>query len=653
MPGKRKLVQYDDDYEGNDDNDAGYRDATAIQNPVVGSQMKRRRTSLLLDNTAALSDELLIRIFSFLDEKTLLTLSPVSHRFNRVTSDSQLWRPHYYLRFILPRAHRIPGFRAGSTRSSSKLHYSTGKSIWADGGWGRRGGFVGTSTEPSAGHQEESIDWKKQYRLRHNWARGHCAVDEVPVRHAEHNALVPVTDWQTLVKVVDGLAVTVDAASGLRAWHLKTRRLVAQTALSRQKDLSCQPTCLAVDDVLLTSLRVLDIAVGFEDGSFEIWRLDVKRAKISLCYRHVKSYYGELLAITYAHPYLLTASRLGFISLFSFSITDVAAAAATANSSTTTATQLDLDAETISDSRQEPDPSPSNEPCDDKKQEKRKGVSIGSIALTRPRLLTCLKSHSTRPPLALSIRRTTASVIASIAYTFDAIGGWSIGIQDFDIKSSGTRKSDVVTSRVAYTLPTRTRRSATSSTFSSSYFSSSSSPSPPFNRTRPSPRPPSRPLEKDHEHEHDHDHDLDPSHEDGPIRLCYSHPYLLATLPDNTLILHLCTSTTSSLSISPGIRLWGHTSGISDAEITPRGKAVSVSTHGHEIRVWELEGRVGGSSVELRPRSSTSEPPAPPWESTSADPEDRKNWVGFDDEMVVVLKGGRDGRESLMVYDFT
>jgi hypothetical protein len=88
------------------------------------------------------------------------------------------------------------------------------------------------------------------------------------------------------------------------------------------------------------------------------------------------------------------------------------------------------------------------------------------------------------------------------------------------------------------------------------------------------------------------------------------------------------------------------------------------------MRVWELEGRVGGSSIEVRPRQpandadyedgdilgggndnspSKAQTPrldVPEWE-------DRRNWVGFDDEMVIVLKEARDGRESLMVYDFT
>jgi hypothetical protein len=166
----------------------------------------------------------------------------------------------------------------------------------------------------------------------------------------------------------------------------------------------------------------------------------------------------------------------------------------------------------------------------------------------------------------------------------------------------------------------------------------------------------------------------DADDDDGPTRLSYSHPYLLATLPDNTLALHICTTTSDTLHISDAVRLWGHTSGISDAEITPRGKAVSVSTRGEELRVWELEGRSAagrarGGSVEIRPRQQYSQPRTPsnidrvhieervPEEDegngAQAGTDDKKDWVGFDDEMVIVLKSTPTGKESLVIYDFT
>ena len=82
-----------------------------------------------------------------------------------------------------------------------------------------------------------------------------------------------------------------------------------------------------------------------------------------------------------------------------------------------------------------------------------------------------------------------------------------------------------------------------------------------------------------------------------------------------------------------------------------------MSCRGEEIRVWELEGRSEGKSIEVKPTAK----PATDDVSGSTSVEDgtlvqwdeRRNWVGFDDEMVIVLKESKGGRESLMVYDFT
>jgi hypothetical protein len=168
-----------------------------------------------------------------------------------------------------------------------------------------------------------------------------------------------------------------------------------------------------------------------------------------------------------------------------------------------------------------------------------------------------------------------------------------------------------------------------------------------------------------------------------PTSLSYTHPYLLVSHPDNTLTLYLVTSTTDSLSISAGSRLWGHTSSVSGAHVGGRGKAVSISRRGDELRVWELEGgfasaaakrrlTAGDLSVQVRPeKRSTAETSqagldlvsngSPGRTPVSGDTSEdasceltlTRGWIGFDEENVVVLKEQSQGRQALVVYDFT
>ncbi|EGX88590.1 F-box domain containing protein [Cordyceps militaris CM01] len=547
------------------------------------------------DLFARLSDEIFIRILSYMNPRALLDISLVSKRFHAVASDSQLWRPHYYHRFVQPRVQLIPGFK---TREASDAKRSAPRSDAAT--WRKP---ASTKRWNAAREQVvDFVDWKKQYRLRHNWAGGRCAVEQVEVRALDDKmAAVAPPEWQTLVKVVEGIAVTADAVSGLRAWDLRTRQTIAQASLKAELSTRLRPTCLAVDDARLGRGQV-DVAVGFEDGTSGVWRLDAHRNTMRLLFRQEKGFLGSLLSIAYGYPYLLTATKLGFIALYTFN---------------------NLTTENISEAGDDTD----NEAAPEAATQSPDDADDEHVTLPPPYLLTSLKSHNTEGPLSLSLRKNASSVVASIAYTFNTVGGWSIGIQDLDIRPSGA-----VTSRVATSLPTR---------LGSSCPSPSSSPLQPISYLFDT-----------------------ADDETGPVKLRYSHPYLLATLPDNTLVLHLCTATPTSLTISSGVRLWGHTSGISDAEITPRGKAVSVSTRGDEIRLWDLEGRCNARSVAVRPRrregndtgSSTDQSPAgsAPRTPTRMNMDDeRRNWVGFDDEVVLVLKEAINGRDSLTLYDFT
>lgn len=541
------------------------------------------------DHISALSDELLIRILSYLPLSNLLGLSPVSHRFYRLSSDSQLWRQLYYLHFVLPRAMRIPGFRpsAGlrdSPASSRMVMRHSGADL-------RRHRARGV----------ETVDWKRQYKLRHNWSRGKCAVEELDVG-GEPITLRPARK-QTLAKIVDGIAVTADATAGLRAWDLKTKKMVAHIGLR-----GVVPTCMALDEQDGGEGR-LEIALGFLDGSFGVWGLDTAGSNFTERYCHPASTNGKLVSVAYAFPYLMTATDNVLVSLYAFN-TEALGEGDGSRESTASGVALNRSLHGSTGQMGE-----------------RSGKSSGAKftaekpTMAAPYLMTSLKSHSSKAPLALSVRKMATSTTAAIAYTLPTREGWTIGIQELHISGAQARlktQPEVSQSRLAYAPPTVTGRSPGTPTGSVSSDSDDSS----------------------------------EEEEYGPMSLCYTHPYLLATLPDNTLILYLCTTDVTSLSLSRGIRLWGHTSGIGDAEITSRGKAVSVSCRGDELRVWELEGRSGGRSVEIR--ASSGEGGARDMRGLGETVwDDKRSWVGFDDEMVIVLKEAKSGRESLMVYDFS
>ncbi|KAL7948046.1 hypothetical protein V8C42DRAFT_316508 [Trichoderma barbatum] len=594
------------------------------------------------DVTRDVSDELLLRIFSYVDEKTLLAAAPVSRQFYRVASDPQLWRSHYYHRFILPRANRIPGLKVknpayaaspgqdqvqgqdqGQSQAQSRTQAPAGTntdqgSSSSSSSSSNPGPMPPTAVEDEpaepakpfkpvdpadkSSHPTDLVDWKQQYRLRHNWARGLCEVRQVQV--SADFSLAPILERRTLVKVVNGLAVTVDLQAGLRAWDLRTQLSIAQTTTETHDGVHLVPTALALDGQKLEA-GTLDIMLGFNDGTFGIWRLTINEGRLAVLYRQDKSYVGRLTSVAYSYPYALTAAELGFISLYTFE---------------TPAPEPELTS-AAGRSRHDGD---TGYLGDEELSTLQVGSQVDKSAeLSNPFVLSSLKSDYSRQPLVLSLRKLKSSAVASIAYSFDTVGGWAIGIQNFDIRPSGSSKPDVITSRVAYTLPAETGALVTTASYRPKCPTCSNFPD----------------LYMDDD-------------EGGPAKLCYSHPYLLATMQDNTLVLFVVTATEKSFAISNATRLYGHTSGIADADVTPEGRAVSVSQRGDEIRVWDLEGRQNDVSVEVRPRLGRDADDAAD-EDDSSEAEHRRNWVGTDDQRVTVLRETADGRESLVTYDFT
>ncbi|KAK5656606.1 hypothetical protein OQA88_4586 [Cercophora sp. LCS_1] len=624
---KRKRLEIDD------------RDARPIP-----PQKRRRRVNVPVpvpvpartgpDLLSPLSDELLLRILSFLPLCHLLAVLPVSRRFYHLASDSQLWKALYYARFVLPRARKIAGFR--ECFSSSGAYRRRKWALWMERAgakspipnafsWVSRDDALSwvapedvdqLAMREETSRKRETVNWKKQYKLRYNWVMGKCVVGELGLGAAGDK----LDSWKrpsmTLAKLVEGFAITADDVCGLRVWDLKDRRLLKREALF------AAPRCMDIDDARSNNGK-LDIALGFANGSFGVWRLCTKDKRLVERYRHQKADNKALVSISYSHPYLMTATSSVVTSIYTFEVPRQKEQSAGANTGIHGA-------------------KPSNASAGGGTDHNKGEQDL----LPVPYLLTSLNSQTSRPPLSCSIRQTATVVIASIAYTISTLHGWSVGIQDLHISPSKVPGAapDVGRTRVATAhhstgsnMPLHSSlRNRMAARFPETV-SSAGVPYPsPSMVVSSNPPPPPRPS-------------------DGPKTLCYSHPYLLVTLPDNTLSWHTCTSDPSTLEISRGVPLFGHTSGVGVAEITNRGKAVSVSVRGDEIRVWELEGRVGDATTT---ESVTIQAVRPPSESESDTDEgfwnERRNWVGFDEEMVIVLRekmGG--GGESLLVYDFT
>jgi len=524
----------------------------------------RNNASKPVDRLTSLSDEILIRVLHNLPLPTLLLVQTLSRQFQRLALDSELWKSLYYDRFVLPRALRIPGMRP-----NLPPQFSSRKSKWLDDvGLVRKG---------------RATNWKRQYKLRHNWARGACEVQEIDV---DGEVTIP----GMLVKLAESLVFTVDLNQGLRVWGLKEKRLIVGCSIEGV------PTCLAIDGAVGRSIKA---TIGFQDGSWGIWRFDTEDRSLKEEYRHPASSTGTLIAIACSSPYVLTITGSQLLSLYTFQ-------------------SLTVRDEGVGLAESE-----------------HNGEGDSSQITSSPRLLASLKSHTSWPPLSLSIRTTSTTLIASIAYSLPTyLSGYTVGLQELHLDLSS---GEITFSRLTSALQQGFH----------SLLSSPASSSPPSGTTTPvSSSPASQILSR-------------------PTSLSYSHPYILAAHPDNTLTLYLCTSTASSLSITPGIKLWGHTSSVSSAQITPRGKAVSVSTRGDELRVWELEGGLPtlsrkraldagltDRSVRIRPEDLTTESglDIDRWQEEA---DTHKRWVGFDDELVIVLKEGSTGNQALVVYDFT
>ncbi|KAK0919894.1 hypothetical protein LTR91_010615 [Friedmanniomyces endolithicus] len=546
----------------------------------------KRLKSSVVDRLSRLSDELILRVLSHLPVAQLVVCQRLSPKYQALAEDDQIWKQQYYERFVRPRANRLPGYKEdGSADESTRLAFKASR-------------WLGEEHLVKRGVKS---NWKRQYKLRHNWTRGSAVVSEIPV--AEEASIPPV-----LVQMHEKVVYTADT-DGLRAWSARQeQKMVAKISFAPAVTGS-PPTALAIDPQMSNGMS--RITVGFESGAFSVYILDHAGARFRRSYSHLASSNGVISATAVAWPYVVTMTATQLLSLYVF--------------------------------------------------EKPPAHAREQDILDPPRLLHSLKSKTIWPPLSVSLRAVDDSITVSVAYALPTyLSGWTVGLQEVKVSPAG----ELIESRLAAAISRHYRPLI----FSFSPLMQHLSPPSATAATAST----SRETRQIHS---------------KPTSLSYTHPYLLVSHPDNTLTIYLVNSTAESLTIGAGSRLWGHTSSVSGAHVGDRGKAVSVSTRGDELRVWELEGgfasstakkRLSGSkmSVRIRPeprlgrtKKSTVRDQCSATQTLSTRgtgsfaieqrPDEiseltlTRGWVGFDEENVVVLEEQSRGGQALVVYDFT
>lgn len=254
--------------------------------------------------------------------------------------------------------------------------------------------------------------------------------------------------------------MTASSKYGLRAWRLHgSDELVAQTALySNTVPFSSAgaPTALAIDEEsrLEGDDGVVNVTVGFSDGSFTMYQLDIsskQTAVFRIKYVHaMREHVGEITRATSITAMASLGPFLSTVAGHTWSIYEF-------YGSLPDGTSIGIDVMGVG-----------------------RGVSNGGVDAVdndsssnsrmmqsphAPKLLTSLRSSTAWPPIALSLRRSiNGTLLASIIYAHPlSTSGWSVGMQELRFWTSNgssdiadnhkTTETALKESRIATAVP--------------------------------------------------------------------------------------------------------------------------------------------------------------------------------------------------------
>ena len=460
------------------------------------------------------------------------------------------------------------------------------------------------NTERTQNEGEARRDWKQLFKLRHNWHKGRCAISELdmsnaPSPHCDQHDPPQMSFWGELQPSLFGplvqfdgkVFITADKDAGLRAWD------IGQIVNGKRK--------------LIGSRRFQGFEQGWKLGEPTALAIDNSDGVINVIIGYGS---GGAMILQLNPTNGSPETDFGFAVRFILP----------PNRDPTRLLHLAYS-------------HPFLVTLDENYCLHAYIFDSNSLHLEAPRPLATLHAQALKGPCNLTLRRPKSNsehtMTASIAYSMPILhGSWSVGIQDVVLDP----KSDdgIARTRIGTCIP------------------------PTFNLNI---LPDQSPLQV---------HSMSvPSA--SPTSISYSHPYLLTSHRDNTLTLYLARSSDKEITIGQPRRLWGHTTGVARAGVAGRGRAVSVSQIGGEVRVWELESiaaavsrseaqadndavvgivesvRLENASAAFRARKELY------LDSTPTKMPSTVEWIGFDDEKVLVVTSDRERDKNVTLYDFT
>src|SRR5271170_3784166 len=157
-----------------------------------------------------LSDEILLNIFELLSLPQIISCQTVSHRWQHISTDPELWKHLYFQRFVKPRL--------------AHVHSRTRTRIAIRDWWNNE------RTQTEGGPRK---DWKQMFKVRHNWHKGRCAVTEMDISNSPPRPAIDeprqssfwnervLTTSTPLVQFDGKIFVVADKENGLRAWDIE------------------------------------------------------------------------------------------------------------------------------------------------------------------------------------------------------------------------------------------------------------------------------------------------------------------------------------------------------------------------------------------------------------------------------------------------